>query len=53
MDVFLQWVADGLTSAQDIAHEMGVSKGTVSKWAQKAIEAGKLKKDGREYALVS
>jgi len=53
MEVFLQWVADGLTNARDIAHEMGVSKGTVSKWAHKAIEAGKLKKDGREYALVS
>jgi transposase-like protein len=53
MDVFLQWVADGLTSAEDIAREMGVSKGTVSKWARKAIEAGKLKKNGREYALVS
>ena len=39
MNVFLQWVADGLTNAQDIAHEMGVTKGTVSKWAQKAMEA--------------
>ena len=27
MDVFRQWIEDGLTSAQDIACEMGVSKG--------------------------
>jgi putative DNA primase/helicase len=44
IDVVVQWVADGLTSAQDIAHEMGVSKGTVSKWAKKAIEARRLKR---------
>ena len=42
-----------MTSAKDIDREMGVSKGTVSKWAHKAIEAGKLKKEGREYKLVS
>ena len=53
MDVFLQWVADGLTGAEDIAREMDVTKGTVSKWARKAMEAGKLKKEGRDYALVS
>jgi hypothetical protein len=47
MDAFLQWIAIGLTSAEDIAREMGVSKGTVSKWAKKAIDGGKLKKDGR------
>jgi AAA domain-containing protein len=52
MDVLLRWVADGLTGAEDIAHEMGVSKGTVSKWAKKAMEARRLKKDGREYALA-
>jgi hypothetical protein len=52
MDVLLQWVEDGLTSAEDLAREMGVSKGTVSKWARKAIEAGRLGKNGREYALA-
>ena len=46
-------MADGLTGAEDIAHEMGVSKGTISKLAKKAMEAGKLKKEGREYKLVS
>ena len=52
LDVFRQWIEDGLTSAEDIAHEMGVSKGTVSKWARKAMEAGWLKKEGRGYALA-
>ena len=36
MDRFLSLVRDGLTSCKDIAEEMGVSKGTVSKWAKKA-----------------
>src|SRR5262249_27790758 len=32
-DVVLQWVRDGLTSCTDIAREMGLSPGTVSKLA--------------------
>ena len=31
---------------------MGVSKGTVSKMAKRAMEEGWLKKQGREYVLV-
>jgi hypothetical protein len=47
MDVFRQWVEDGLTRAEDIAHEMGVSKGTVSKLAKRAMmPAGWIKKEG-------
>jgi hypothetical protein len=30
---------------------MGVSKGTISKMAKRAIEAGRLRKEGRGYAL--
>lgn len=51
-DVFRQWIEDGLTSAGDIAHQMNISKGAVSKMAQRAIEAGWLTKSGREYALA-
>lgn len=51
LDTFRQWIADGLTSAEDIAREMGTSKGTVSRMAQRAIEEGWLVKKGREYAL--
>ena len=47
-----RWIEYGLTSAGGIAEEMHVSKGTVSKWAKRAIEAGWLKKNGREYALA-
>ena len=50
--VFRQWIEDGLTGAEDIAKEMHVSKGTVSKWAKRAIEAGWLTKIGKDYALV-
>ncbi len=53
LDILRQWVADGLTGAEDIAREMGVTKGTVSKMARRAMEAGWLCKNSREYALVS
>jgi len=52
MDVFREWVEDGLTGAEDIAHEMGISKGTVSKLAKRAMAEGWLKKNGREYAIA-
>ena len=51
MAVLIQWVSDGITSCEDLAKEMGVSKGTISKMARRAIEAGRLRKDGRGYAL--
>jgi putative DNA primase/helicase len=48
-----QWIEDGLNTATDIAQEMGVSKGTVSKMAKAAQKAGWLATDGRKYRLVS
>jgi putative DNA primase/helicase len=51
-DIFRQSLEDGLTTATDIAEEMGISKGQVSKMAMKAIQAGWLTKDGREYKLT-
>ncbi len=50
--IFRQWIEDGVTSAKDIAEEMGVSKGQVSKLAKRAMADGWLKKDGRDYALT-
>lgn len=47
----VDWVRDGLTSCSDIAEEMGVSKGYVSKLATRAMEQGLLKKKGRGYEL--
>ena len=51
-DIFRQCLEDGLTTATDIAEEMGLSKGQVSKMATAAIRAGWLAKDGREYKLT-
>jgi AAA domain-containing protein len=50
-DVIVQWVRDGLTTASEIATEMGVTKGTVSKRAARLIESGRLEKNGRGYKL--
>lgn len=50
--VFRQWIEDGLTTATEIASEMQISVGQVSKMAKKAIQAGWLKKQGRGYALT-
>ena len=52
MAIFRYWIENDLTSCEDIAKEMGVSKGTISKWATKAIKDGWLKKDGRGYAIA-
>jgi hypothetical protein len=51
-EVFKQWIRDGLTTCSDIAEEMGVSRGTVSKLAKRGQDAGWLKITGRTYALV-
>ena len=52
MDVFRKWIEDGVTECGQLAEEMGVSKGTISKWAKKAERDGWLHKKGREYRLV-
>ena len=51
IDMVLQWVRDGLTSCSEIAEEMGLSKGNVSRMAKKLAELGRLKTNGRQYAL--
>jgi hypothetical protein len=50
--LFRQWIEDGLTRATEIAEEMGISKGQVSKLAKKGIQAGWLKKNGLDYELT-
>ncbi len=52
MAMLRYWIENGLTSCEDIAREMGVSKGTISKMATKAIKTGWLQKTGRGYALA-
>ena len=51
LSILIDWVANGLDSASDIAEEMGISKGQVSKMANRAIQAGLLIKNTRKYAL--
>ncbi len=52
LQIFRQWIVDGLTSCREIAEEMGVSKGTVSKLAKKAEKAGWLEIKHRQYCIV-
>jgi putative DNA primase/helicase len=52
-DVIVSWVRDGVTSASDIAAEMGVTKGTIAKRVARLVEGGRLAKKGRDYILGS
>jgi hypothetical protein len=47
-EVFMQLITDGVTDCADLAEEMKVSKGTISKWAKKLMDAGRLKKTNRK-----
>ena len=51
-DTLLAHVREGVGSASELAELMGVQAGTVSKWAKKLMDAGKLKKKGRDYCSV-
>lgn len=50
--IFRQLIEEGVTSPKDIAEEMGIPKGQVSKLAKRAMAEGWLKKEGRDYALT-
>ena len=52
IELLTAWVNAGLDSASDIAQEMGVSKGQVSKLAKKAEVAGYIKIENRRYLPV-
>jgi AAA domain/Toprim-like len=51
-DVLMQWVRDGVDTATEIAAEMGISPGQVSKLATKLIEQNRLRKDKRHYEEI-
>jgi hypothetical protein len=53
LEKFRHWIEAGLTSATDIALEMKISKGQVSKLAKLAMEQGWLRRNGREYEFVT
>lgn len=52
LDVLRQLIEDGVTECNQLAQEMRVTPGTISKWAKKAMGEGWLRKKGREYELV-
>jgi AAA domain len=52
LDVFRKLIEDGVTECSQLAEELKVSKGTISKWAAKAIGEGWLRKKGRDYELT-
>lgn len=52
VEVFKQWIRDGLTSCTDIAEEMGLSKGAVSKLAARGVREGWLVLEHRSYKLT-
>ena len=52
LELLRQMVAEGITSCSDLAEEMGISKGQVSKLAAKGVRAGWLRKQGKDYAIV-
>jgi putative DNA primase/helicase len=49
VELLVSWVRAGLDSASDIALEMGISKGQVSKLAKRAERLGSLVIEGRRY----
>ena len=51
MDVLRQHLEDGLDSATEIAEEMGVTKGCVSKLAKRAADEGWLSISKGKYKL--
>lgn len=52
-ELFKQWVRDGLTSCSDIAEQMGMTKGAVSKIATRGVRDGWLQIKYRDYVLVA
>lgn len=52
LDVVLKLIEDGVTDCTHLAQELKVTPGTISKWTKKLIDAGKVRKKGREYEVV-
>lgn len=51
-EIFRQWIRDGLDCCSDIAGEMGLTKGAVSKMAKRGERDGWLRIVGRTYKLT-
>lgn len=53
IDVFVDLVATGLDQCGDIAQEMEISKATVTRLAQKAVQLGLITVKGRKYVITT
>lgn len=52
VEAMIALIAAGVTKPSELAEELGVTGGCISKWAKKGIDSGKLAKDGREWKLA-
>lgn len=52
LEALLAHIRDGIVNATELAEMLGVQAGTVSKWARKLMNAGLVRKKGREYEAV-
>ncbi|OYW76082.1 MAG: hypothetical protein B7Z37_10410 [Verrucomicrobia bacterium 12-59-8] len=52
LDALLAHIREGIVNATELAEMLGVQCGTVSKWARKLMNAGLVRKKGREYEAV-
>jgi hypothetical protein len=52
LEMFRQCIEEGVTENSQLAEELKVSPGTISKWAKKGIDDGWLRKKGRGYELI-
>ena len=52
LQILRGWIEDGLDSCSEIAEEMGVTKGAVSKLAKRAEKAGWLRINHRRYTIA-
>lgn len=50
-EVLLGHIEDGVTRATELAELIGVKAGTISKWAGKLMDAGRIEKAGRDYKI--
>jgi Mn-dependent DtxR family transcriptional regulator len=49
----MQLITDGVTDCADLAEEMKVAKATISKWAKRMMDAGRLKKTSRKRYVLN
>lgn len=52
LEALLAFIREGVVNATELAEMLGVQAGTISKWARKLMNAGLVRKKGREYEAV-